>query len=239
MEDKVGKETLETISAADNFNKWMYDTIKPFSKGKVLEIGSGIGNISSQFLNDKFEIMLSDYNTSYCEELRIQYSDDPNTLGVQQIDLVDPDFDKKFVHLFQQFDTVFALNVIEHIKDDNRAIANCSKFLKPEGHLIILVPSYQKLYNTFDRQLGHYRRYTTSKMSEIFKKNSLETIHRQYFNSAGILGWFLNGNVLKKKNLPVGQMKIFNSLVPVFKVVDSGFRNKIGLSTIVVGKKTI
>lgn len=239
MEDKVGKETLEAISAADNFNRWMYQTIKPFAKGKVLEIGSGIGNISKHFLRDNFQLMLSDYNPAYCEELRTKFSGNPNVLGVQQINLVDPNFDDRYNHLFQKFDTVFALNVIEHIEDDHLAIANCRKFLKSGGHLIILVPSYQKLFNTFDLHLGHYRRYTTSKLSGIFGDNSFKILQQQYFNFIGIIGWFLNGNILKKKNLPMGQMKIYNSLVPVFKVIDRGLQNKIGLSTIVVGKKVI
>jgi 2-polyprenyl-3-methyl-5-hydroxy-6-metoxy-1,4-benzoquinol methylase len=30
--------------------------------------------------------------------------------------------------------------VVEHIKDDRLAIANCKKLLKKNGHLIILVP---------------------------------------------------------------------------------------------------
>ncbi|MCC6516189.1 MAG: class I SAM-dependent methyltransferase, partial [Chitinophagales bacterium] len=48
--DADGQTTLEAIDKADNFNEWMYQTIKPFCKGKVLEIGSGIGNISRYFL---------------------------------------------------------------------------------------------------------------------------------------------------------------------------------------------
>ena len=49
--DYVGEKTLDVIAEADKFNDWMYNTIKPFINGKVLEIGSGIGNIS-KFLLD-------------------------------------------------------------------------------------------------------------------------------------------------------------------------------------------
>ncbi len=236
MEDRVGKQTLETISAAENFNQWMFETIKPYAQGKVLEIGSGIGNISYRFLKDGFSLMLSDYNEAYCEQLKREYADQ-DVLGVRQIDLVDPNFDKKHEDLFQNFDTVFALNVVEHIEDDCLAIANCRKFLKAGGNLIILVPSYQKLFNNFDINLGHFRRYNISRMSKLFKANHLEIIHTQYFNFIGTLGWYFNGNILKKQHVPLGQMKIYNRFVPVFSLFDKLLQNKLGLSTIVIGHK--
>ena len=40
--DKSGEETLNVIASANNFNKWMFQTIKPFCKGHILEIGSGL-----------------------------------------------------------------------------------------------------------------------------------------------------------------------------------------------------
>jgi len=237
MEDKIGKKTLEIISSADKFNQWMFQTIQPFAKGAVLEIGSGIGNISLQFLENNYSIMLSDFRPEYCEELKNKYSHYSNFLGVKRIDLVDPEFTKKYVGLLDSFDTVFALNVIEHIEDDVLAIANCKKLLRRGGNLIILVPSYQNLFNNFDIELGHFRRYTISKLTGIFRFSGLGINHTQYFNFIGILGWYFNGNILKKKSIPGGQMKLYNNLVPIFKVLDKVTTNKFGLSTIVVGTK--
>ena len=37
-----GTETLEVISDAGKFNQWMYQTIKPYCGGNVLEVGSGM-----------------------------------------------------------------------------------------------------------------------------------------------------------------------------------------------------
>ena len=42
----TGHETLKTIAKANEFNQWMYEAIEPYLKGKILEVGSGIGNIS-------------------------------------------------------------------------------------------------------------------------------------------------------------------------------------------------
>ncbi len=65
--DLEGLETLSVIEKANKFNKWMYETIKPYSKGRILEIGCGIGNISEFFINDNFDIVLSDLRDNYIE----------------------------------------------------------------------------------------------------------------------------------------------------------------------------
>ncbi|AEH02077.1 bifunctional 2-polyprenyl-6-hydroxyphenol methylase/3-demethylubiquinol 3-O-methyltransferase UbiG [Lacinutrix sp. 5H-3-7-4] len=235
--DVIGEATLDVIAKADKFNRWMYQTIKPYCKGKTLEIGSGIGNISTFFLEDDFEMVLTDIRQNYFEKLNQNFNQYSNFLGSEIMNLTDEDFDKKFEKHLGKYDTVFALNVVEHIKDDVLAIKNCKKLLKDNGHLIILVPSYQTLYNKFDKELGHYRRYTKTSLSNIFKLNNFKIMHKQHFNFIGILGWYVTGSILKKESIPGGQMKLYNTLVPIFKIIDKLIANKIGLSTIVVGKK--
>lgn len=237
--DTVGEDTLDVISKADRFNKWMYQTIKPHCHGKVLEIGSGVGNISQFFLHDGFQIQLSDIRTGYCKRLDQTFRHYPSFLGVTLMDLTDPDFDEKFKHLLGTFDTVFALNVVEHIFDDELAIRNCHKLLRTGGSLIILVPAYQWLYNNFDKGLEHYRRYTISSLTALFEKSQFKIAHRQYFNFVGIFGWYVSGKLQRNDNIPEGQMSLYNRLVPIFKIVDKIIFNTMGLSAIVVGKKGI
>lgn len=235
--DKVGKNTLDVIGEADLFNKWMFQTIYPFSTGKILEIGSGLGNISKFYLKNGDEIMLTDLREEYCSSLRDKFGTNQNLLGVDQLNLIHPEFEQTYRNHIERFDTVFALNVIEHIEDDNLAIRNCKKLLKKGGHLIILVPSYEKLYNRFDKELGHFKRYTKKTVSSLYTNNEIEIIHRQYFNFIGIFGWYINGRLLKKDAIPSNQMKIYNQLVPLWKRADLLLKNRIGLSTIIIGRK--
>ena len=230
--DVEGQNTLEAIDKADNFNEWMYQTIKPYCTGKVLEIGSGIGNISRYFLRDNFDITFSDIRASYCDVLQQKFP----ASSILELDLVDLDFDNKFAALLGTFDTVYALNVVEHIKDDNLAMLNAKKLLKKDGNIIILVPAYQFLYNRFDSVLEHYRRYTDKTLNTLLGKH-FTIIHSQYFNFIGIFGWFFSGSILKKKTVPAGQMSLFNKLVVVFQLADKLLFNKVGLSVISVGKK--
>jgi SAM-dependent methyltransferase len=230
--DLEGMETLHVIEKANKFNRWMYETIKPFCKGKILEIGCGIGNISEFFIQDSQDIILSDLRENYLEIVSKKF-----TNPTIKINLIDPEFDTKYDEIIGTFDTVFALNVIEHIEDDKQAIANCKKLLKKGGSLIILVPAYQFLFNNFDKELEHFRRYTRKKIETVIAENNLEIVNSFYFNFIGIIGWYVSGSILKKKTIPENQMGLFNLLVPVFRWADKIILNKIGLSVICVSKK--
>jgi len=235
--DLEGMETLEAMAAAPRLNDWMYKTVAKNLNGKVLEIGSGIGNISEQFINFGQSIHLTDIRDNYLEFLRHKFSEDKNVLGIDKLDLVHPDFDNQYAHLIGEYDAVFALNVVEHIEDDLQAIANCKKLLKKGGRLLILVPAYQSLYNGFDKALEHYRRYNRTSLSELFTKNNFEITRKQHFNFAGIFGWYFTGSILKKEIIPKGQMKLYNTLVPIFKIADKVVLNQVGLSVVVEGVK--
>jgi len=237
QDDLTGEATLDIIAKADKFNKWMYNTIKPFCRGKILEIGSGTGNISPFFMEDFQQIMLSDIRKDYCDNLRRKFGNCPSVLGIEVLDLIDSDFETRFSGHLGKYDTVFALNVLEHISDDVQALNNCYKLLAKGGQAVILVPSYRRLYNPLDRNLGHYRRYTKSSLSTIFAHAGFQVIHKQYFNFTGIFGWYFSGNILKKKIIPGNQMSFYNFLVPAIKFLDKIVLNRAGLSTIIVGKK--
>ena len=149
--DPVGTHTLKVISKAGKFNKWMYESIKRHLYGNILEIGSGIGNISKFVIQDKFTLTLSDFNPEYQNLLSKKYSGVENVRDIFGIDLQHPDFETLYHPLKEYFDVIFMLNVIEHIKDDLCAIENCRYMLKNGGSLIGLAPAYQFLYCNPDR----------------------------------------------------------------------------------------
>lgn len=235
--DPAGLITLERISAAKRLNRWFFSAIAPYCKGHVLEVGSGIGNISREFLAQQFPLTMSDLRPEYCAVLESGFKNDPNYRGVVQLNLVAEDFDNRYAHLLGQFDTVIALNVIEHIQNDQLAVSNCKKLLKTGGHLVILVPAYQQLYNVFDVELGHFVRYNSGTLTALLESAGLAVMQTRYFNAAGIFGWWLNGTVRKKKLIPQGQLQLFDKLVPVLKWIDKLTLHSIGLSVIGAARK--
>jgi len=237
VSDEAGFETLEIFADTDKFNQWLFDTLTKYCKDNILEIGSGIGNISALLLQKFVTVSLSDLRVEYCSMLHQKFNGNAHLKSIQKIDLSEIAFENKYASLQNNFDSIIASNVIEHIKDDHLAIRNCRGMLRKNGRLAVLVPAYSTLYNGFDKELGHFRRYNKRNLSDLFWDEGFEIIHSQYFNFAGIFGWWLSGSLLKKKILPKNQLVIYNKLVPVIKLADKILLNRFGLSVIVVGEK--
>jgi SAM-dependent methyltransferase len=67
-------------------------------------------------------------------------------------------------------DLVLALDVIEHVEDDIRALAECHRILKSGGLLIVTVPAFMALWSPWDESLGHKRRYTAGELARAFQQ---------------------------------------------------------------------
>lgn len=237
LSDPTGLETLENFAAAAAFNKWLFNAVNPYCNGKIIEIGSGIGNLSQYLLQNYASVTLTDLRPEYCAVLKTTFQQHPHLEAVKLLDIARPDFEENNTLLLNKFDTVIALNVIEHIQNDVLALQNCKKLLAKNGQLIILVPAYKKLFNGLDSSLGHFKRYKKSGLAAIFTNQKLQVTASRYFNVAGIFGWWFTGKILHKKLIPGYQLNIFNKLIPLFKFLDKIILNKAGLSVIVVGKR--
>ncbi|MFX1393363.1 MAG: class I SAM-dependent methyltransferase [Promethearchaeota archaeon] len=74
------------------------------------------------------------------------------------------------------FDLVSALDVLEHIKDDELAISEISRILKKDGIAVITVPHRMKYYTNQDQLIGHYRRYEVEQILSLFDKYNLKNL---------------------------------------------------------------
>jgi len=57
------------------------------------------------------------------------------------------------------FDLVCAFDIIEHVDDDDRALSEVSRTVKPDGTLLTSVPLHPAMWTPFDDFVGHKRRY--------------------------------------------------------------------------------
>lgn len=229
-------EGLHILANTEKFNKWMYSSIKKYVTGNILEIGSGIGNISKFFILNNDSITLSDTDDFYIDKLKSKFIDYPNVKGIISINLQIADFKTQYSALANQYDCIFLLNVLEHLEDESYAIQNLNFLLKANGTLVILVPAYNFLYSTLDKELNHFRRYTTKNLAAVLQKEQFIVAKSFYFNLMGVPAW-LYGKIRKYRSLPSGDMKLFNILTPLGKMLDRITFRKIGLSAIVVAKK--
>jgi 2-polyprenyl-3-methyl-5-hydroxy-6-metoxy-1,4-benzoquinol methylase len=61
----------------------------------------------------------------------------------------------------EHFSTVAILDVLEHIKDQNKFLSALHFHIEPGGRLIVTVPGLPSMYSKYDAVAGHERRYTS------------------------------------------------------------------------------
>lgn len=122
------------------------------SRDKILDIGCGMG-LTLESLGQYGEIYGSDIEdeaVEYCKSgFDYEYAFTHIKTGYLPYNIP---FDEKF-------DTVVALDVIEHVEDDNAALAEMYKIINKEGHLLLTVPALMCMWSGNDELNHHYRRY--------------------------------------------------------------------------------
>jgi len=232
--DASGVRTLEIVSEAPRYNAWMYETIAPWVCRRVLEVGSGIGNMSEQLLRGNPEhLVLTDIDPWYQDQVRARFGSRPE-VRVEGLELPDASARTRFER--DRIDTVVALNVVEHIEDDVEAVRSMAEIVTPGGRVVILVPAMQALYGEMDRELGHFRRYSRQSLTRVLTLAGLRVERLMWFSRFSVLGWWFNGRVRRQRFIPVRQLRMLNVLVPVLRM-ERFLPLPFGLSLIAVGSR--
>ena len=121
----------------------------------------------------------------------------------------------------QSFDTVIFVNVLEHLTDDAGALRNVYAALENGGTAIVVVPCGPALYGTLDEVLGHCRRYTEQQLVAVGQSAGFRVERVRKFNRTGVIAWWLNGKMLRRKTFGLAQIRLLNLLTPLFRVLDS------------------
>lgn len=232
FDEQLGQEMLQSLSHARRFNHWMVRIIEPYLGDHIFEVGAGIGNISRQ-LPQRKKLFVSEMHAPSLEILRQAYS------GNELVDVVKLDLNNKddFEAIGKEIcDTVVCLNVLEHIEDDRNALEQMRGLLKSGGSLILLVPQYKWLFGAYDKNAGHYRRYSRKDVAKLLEQAGYRPVRMKNFNFASIPAWWINACLLKRKKMGRIQLKIFDTLVPVLRLLEWALPLP-GLSLICIAEK--
>jgi SAM-dependent methyltransferase len=82
-------------------------------------------------------------------------------------------------------DAVVLLNVLEHIEDDQGAVAQVARILRPGGLVVLEVPAGPELYDVYDKHLQHYRRYRLRDVCRLVEGAGLDVVDQSH------LGFFV------------------------------------------------
>ena len=228
----AGEKTLRRMAGMSRYNTWLWEQIAPFTGQRVLEVGAGIGTMTRHLLTKEF-ILSTELEPSYLERLRAAFGHHPN-VTIHPLDLADSL--PRWLSA-QRVDTVLCVNVLEHIEDDEASLAHFFSILPSGGRVVLIVPALSPLYGTIDQALGHHRRYERDEIVHKLQRAGFLIEQTRFFNAPGILGWYLNSRLLKRRSVPHFQAQVNDFLVPLLRL-EKHYRLPWGMSLLAVGRKT-
>ena len=226
-----GLSTLEVLTEAKNYNRWIAENFYSYIQAPLLEFGAGIGNMS-ELLSAYTPLCLTDTDERLLAHLKHKFSQSTE-ISVQFLDITQPPPE----HLVGGFQTVIGINVLEHVEEDEQALVHLGTLLKPSGRLLVLVPAKQWAYTELDRQLGHFRRYEKKELAEKLAKASFQVEKLSFFNPVGLLSWVVRDKLHRSGGLRPYQIASFDAIVPILKRVEAKVRMPVGISLIAIAQK--
>ncbi len=226
-------DSLETIEQLYEYNHWVYNQLRPYLGQAVLEVGCGTGNIT-QFLSMRAQRVVGiEPVANFADRFRdrLRHMSHVSCIDGYLHDVPEPDDDT------QRFDSVVSCNVLEHIEDHVGAMAQMAAQLREGGRVVIFVPAGPLALGRLDRELGHYRRYTLTSLRRTMEFAGLDWETGHYSNVVGLLGWWFNSVVLRRKHVPARQAKFFDRLVPMLSAVERIMPLPCGQSVVGVARK--
>ena len=230
---KYPGEELQLFESATNWKNYFSSHITKYLRGKILEVGAGIGGTTLSLNNGKADSWLllePDEQMQQTLQKKIMGQVLPANCKVVPGTLDSLDINEKF-------DCIIYIDVLEHIENDASELKKAIYHLSQGGHLVILSPAFQFLFSPFDKAIGHCRRYTRKTLSAI-KPDSLMPVKVIYLDTAGFFASLLNKLLLRQPYPRKRQVEIWDRwMIPVSRITDRIFFYSFGKSILAVWKK--
>ena len=223
---------LSAVSRATKYNAWILKRVERYLGSRLLEAGSGIGNLSKMLLNRE-RLVLVDYDHNYVSTLRRRYGTRDN-VRIDRSDLTDARHYEQWKD--ERLNTICCSNVLEHLEPDVEVLERFYSVLEPSGHCVIVVPANPWLYTPMDAELGHVRRYTRESLRAKMEEAGFEVVMTDQFSKLGSISWGTSGHLFRRRFLSPRQMIWFDRLLPIAKLLEYCLPVP-GMSLIMIGRK--
>lgn len=220
-----GRENLESMKDAKNYNAFLLELLDNHAgTGAVLDFGAGVGTFAAPLTQRGRRVL--------CVE------PDPDQRGVLAqaglpavagLDAV-PD---------ESVDSIYTLNVLEHIEDDDTVLRELYRRLRPGGRLLIYVPAFQMLFTAMDRRVGHFRRYRNAALQGQVRAAGFEVERSRYVDSLGFFVTLLYKWVGSRSGVvDARSVRLYDRFVfPLSKICDSVLSGTLGKNIFVVARR--
>ena len=201
----TGDFEFDALQKAGNYRAALVQEFSPFLKGRVMEIGAGIGQFTEALaaLPNVTEVVAIEPEARFCDAFRKLHPSRKIIEGTTDNLGEDPDWD-----------AAVCINVMEHIRDDATELLKCRQRLaKRAGHLCLFVPAREEIYAPLDKDFGHHRRYARPQLREKLTQAGFQIVRLDYFNCIGYFAWWFSFCLLKKRHFDTGSVVVFDRLI--------------------------
>jgi SAM-dependent methyltransferase len=223
----VGGE-LPLFLEARNFHRYYLDLFEPWLRGRVLEVGGGLGALTESLLErDVGAITVCEPDVELAARLaeRVGCRADVVVGGLRD---VPPDRGA--------FDAVLYVDVLEHIEDDQAELVAAVGRLSPGGALLVGGPAHDWLFSSFDAAIGHHRRYDRGRLRALIAGcPTLDLVRFAYFDCLGVLLSLGNRWIGDQRMPSPRQIQFWDRLVlPMSRHLDRLLAHRVGKSFVAV-----
>lgn len=225
----VGKEELMNHEVSfGSFLDNTYALVRSYVEGtSIADVGCGTGVFAEKFYRDGFTVSCFELDHELAEIAK------QKNLPVTECDVLSTEFISRYTNTF---DSVYSLDVLEHIENEDGFLQSMLAVLKPNGVAVIKVPAHMFLYADLDRRIGHYRRYSSRQLREALERNGFRVEIVRPYNALGFFGWLIVCKLLKKSTSNV-QGRLANFLFSLTLPLERQFFSPFGLSVVAKARK--
>lgn len=146
------------------------------NRGKLLEIGSGLGCLLAEFKKDGWDVFGIEPNRLLCQYAQEDLGVDGTDKILEEAGIPD-----------ESYDVVLMNHVIEHLDDPMQTLRGIHRVLKPGGHLVLETPRYDTLmFRLLGRRersincVGHIYFFTTQTLRNLYEAAGFRTVKVDY-----------------------------------------------------------
>jgi SAM-dependent methyltransferase len=223
---------FESLAQAIHYQRWVYETVEPLLGNRILEVGAGIGNMS-KWLPVRERLILIESDPTLFQILKESFLEALSAKPAQiAIDLLNLEKDSASRYSVENLDTIISFNVLEHIEADIEAVRKLVQILResdcPVRRLISFVPAQAWAYSVMDKNYGHFRRYSLSRIKALSREVAPEArLMYRSFNALGLLGWVWSAKVMASRQINPSFVRAYDRICRHTKRIDDLFCQKL------------
>jgi len=168
---EVEKDHWYYVGKRQFVRRWIQRVRPPLKTDRLLDCGAGTGIFADE-MTEHCDVTVMDTFEESLEMLRRRFPEN-RVVTLENGEIPLPAASVEYIT---------ALDVLEHVPDDQAVVKGFARLLKPGGVAVVTVPASMALWSDWDVGLQHYRRYDRSGLMGVFPGEDWELVHTNYTN---------------------------------------------------------